>query len=396
MRILQHAGLLSNVPYVRTVEIVGLDTLCKISGVQYDAFELPEAALNIYSRTLSQITERVGLAHLRDVDLIPHPSWKICSDDRYLVDEISHSSKHAVHGMESWTNWNSRVDIRYGSQHVQVEDDDSTYFLLGGDTNHYHWVLNFVPRLLILELAIQKGKAPPNCSLLVPDQLNETALGLLEALGYGAERITRVAPGQVLRFKELLVPSFFPTFELSPNVFCWYREKLQQRRKRSTPKRRVVISRGDLGNITQRRRVMNEAAVVEGLAPLGFESFNLGHLSLQEQIDLFLDAEFVVGPHGAGFANMAFCQPGTRAIVFENSWNHTFMVDMINIAAGRAEVMVCEDVVREDVESEYAGNAEILNELKRNRDMVVNVDALRARVTALIEGLALPDSGSCR
>ncbi len=36
-----------------------------------------------------------------------------------------------------------------------------------------------------------------------------------------------------------------------------------------------------------------------------------GALSLGEQIDLFRAARAVIGPHGAGLSNVAFCEPGT-------------------------------------------------------------------------------------
>ena len=33
-----------------------------------------------------------------------------------------------------------------------------------------------------------------------------------------------------------------------------------------------------------------------------------------EQVELFYNAECIVGLHGGGFANIAFCKPGTKVI----------------------------------------------------------------------------------
>jgi capsular polysaccharide biosynthesis protein len=46
----------------------------------------------------------------------------------------------------------------------------------------------------------------------------------------------------------------------------------------------------------------------------GFSTHMLEDLSFDEQITLFSQAEFVVAPHGAGLANLLFCQPGTKVL----------------------------------------------------------------------------------
>ena len=35
---------------------------------------------------------------------------------------------------------------------------------------------------------------------------------------------------------------------------------------------------------------------------------------MREQILLFQSADFIIGPHGAGLANLLFCEPGTKVI----------------------------------------------------------------------------------
>ena len=41
-------------------------------------------------------------------------------------------------------------------------------------------------------------------------------------------------------------------------------------------------------------------------------------MKFSEQVDLFCNAEHIVGLHGAGLANIVFCQPGTRVIELTN------------------------------------------------------------------------------
>ena len=45
-----------------------------------------------------------------------------------------------------------------------------------------------------------------------------------------------------------------------------------------------------------------------------FTKYKVGQLSFEEQIYLFHNAKIIVGPHGAAFTNLVFCQPNTNVI----------------------------------------------------------------------------------
>jgi len=62
------------------------------------------------------------------------------------------------------------------------------------------------------------------------------------------------------------------------------------------------------------RRVLNGDALEDCLREFGFTSIALEELALVEQAALFARAEAVIGPHGAGFTNVIFCDPGTRIL----------------------------------------------------------------------------------
>ena len=50
------------------------------------------------------------------------------------------------------------------------------------------------------------------------------------------------------------------------------------------------------------------------LAKLDFTFVKLGELTFTKQIEVFNNANLILGLHGAGFANIAFCKPGTKII----------------------------------------------------------------------------------
>lgn len=73
---------------------------------------------------------------------------------------------------------------------------------------------------------------------------------------------------------------------------------------------RIYVSRAQ----ARRRRVVNEAEVITALTARGYLCVELERLTWAEQIAVFRRAKIVVAPHGAGLANTAFCEPGTRVV----------------------------------------------------------------------------------
>lgn len=65
-----------------------------------------------------------------------------------------------------------------------------------------------------------------------------------------------------------------------------------------------------------RRAVANEAALECRLVELGFEVLDPATCCLEAQARAFARADGVLGAHGAGLANVAFCRPGTRVMEF--------------------------------------------------------------------------------
>ena len=57
---------------------------------------------------------------------------------------------------------------------------------------------------------------------------------------------------------------------------------------------------------------MNE--IKSFLKSKGFKIFKLSNLDFKEQINIFNNAEIIIGPHGAGFANLVFCKKNTKVI----------------------------------------------------------------------------------
>lgn len=80
-------------------------------------------------------------------------------------------------------------------------------------------------------------------------------------------------------------------------------EKLRPQRSRQQGKR-IYISRSKRGL----RSILNEDLLMEFLSQYGFKKFCLETMSMAEKIELFYDAEYVIGAYGAGMANLVFSE----------------------------------------------------------------------------------------
>jgi len=72
------------------------------------------------------------------------------------------------------------------------------------------------------------------------------------------------------------------------------------------PRKRIYISRAG------RRRIVNEPEVITLLQTYGFTIIIDKPRSVIEQVRIYQNAEFIIGPHGASFSNIIWCQRGTH------------------------------------------------------------------------------------
>ncbi|MFQ3613575.1 MAG: glycosyltransferase 61 family protein [Cyanobacteriota bacterium] len=182
-----------------------------------------------------------------------------------------------------------------------------------GAVNYFHWMVDILPALDILRRAGILSSPIP--ILIHGYQGKPFQQQTLATLGIPSERILSFEPlgGSHVQAQTLIVPSTAgPVGCLTPQslqVLQRLAQSVQPSLSHSYP-RRIYISRGS----ARWRRVINEAEVLAALQPWDFVSVQLETLSLQEQIALMQGAEAVIGIHGAGLTNLAFCRPHTLVV----------------------------------------------------------------------------------
>lgn len=184
--------------------------------------------------------------------------------------------------------------------------DVETGFLLYNfwSKGFFHWHFdNLIQLRGVEQFESQTGTKP---SLIVSPNLSSWQLETLEIMGFDEDDLVpwNSPTGRVDQL--VVVTNQRPR----PQAVRWLRDALELPDSSSSDENRIYVSRAD----AKRRRVLNEEAVVECLDEYGFTRFVPGEHSIREQIATMSNAEVVVGPHGAGLANLLHCPEETKVL----------------------------------------------------------------------------------
>lgn len=194
--------------------------------------------------------------------------------------------------------------------------------------NYYHFLVNALPSLFAADTFSQIDKAVP---VIVPKSaLSKSTLLSALAIVAGDRPVFAWDEKVQLDVSEAFVVDPPPVYdtplsrELSHrrplachiSVMRDYRDAILSRTSEepfgAVPAERVFLARpqGD-------RKSPNRAEIVRVAERHGFAVVEPQKLSFEEQVQLFRQARIIVGPGGAAFTNILFCQPGAVSALWK-------------------------------------------------------------------------------
>jgi hypothetical protein len=230
------------------------------------------------------------------------------------------------------------LDPRRGTREL----DTTETVVIGANqaaANYYHWLMQSLPAI---DHSLRMLGAE-NCILALPPlaPFQEESLALL---GYADVPRVTLERHTLYRFRRAVYCGYLHGAAedfLSPSCLGVL-ERLAGGVEPIPPAfERLYISRLD----SNQRVVRNESDVRRMMESFGFCTLVLGLLPLRTQIGLFRGAQIVVGVHGAGMANLAFCRPGTTVLELIQSTYPVLFMNRIAQARGlryHAECFECE------------------------------------------------------
>jgi capsular polysaccharide biosynthesis protein len=185
----------------------------------------------------------------------------------------------------------------------------------GGNNNYWHWVFDVLPRIFLYE----KFYSLKNLDkILVPNLKEKFQIETLSDLGIKNKIIINANYYRHIKAKELYATSH-PNISNLERVPYWIIVSLRDRfikMKNQTNKfDKIYIDRADSkSNVKSFRKIINEKEIINFLISKGFKIIKLSEFSFLEQVSIFNNAKYIIGLHGAGFANLVFCKKNTNIL----------------------------------------------------------------------------------
>jgi len=202
--------------------------------------------------------------------------------------------------------------------HVDVHTDQvlvAASFLDAASTNYAHWLTEVLPRIVAFCTLEQFSHIP----IMIDAGLHENILESLSMIVGSTREVITVPAGNAVSVGTLFVTSVAGYVPFMPRekgrdigshgMFSAVALKLMRETifnhvdslpSKNFP-RKIYLTRGK-----RYRSVSNEDSLKKCLANVGFESIELASLTFRQQVALLRNAEIVIGPTGAGMANLLF------------------------------------------------------------------------------------------
>ena len=186
-------------------------------------------------------------------------------------------------------------------------DGDALWVVDNWSTGYFHWLADALPRLFLVRQHLK------DWTLLLPHEARTLPFVEPSLAPFGVGRVRYAGKSEVLRCRRLFVPTHAaPPGHFNDAVIGGVRQVLVAAYGTSgdAGADRLYISRG----AARRRRVSNEADVLDVLHRFGFRVLHAESCRFEEQVRAASAARFMVSSHGAGLTNMLFMRPGSYVL----------------------------------------------------------------------------------
>ena len=195
----------------------------------------------------------------------------------------------------------------------------------GGNSNYWHWLYDVLPRLKLCE---KIKKIEEIDYFVLPSLEKKFQIETLELLNINKKKMLSSEKFRHLKAKELIVTDHPYVFTNNSHkdaqnipqwTSIWLKEKflLNSKIKKTIYPKKIFIDRNDSKSSSLKvRSIINEQEIKNFLLKEDFTFVRFHELTFIDQVHYFNNADYIVGLHGAGFANISFCRAGTKIMEF--------------------------------------------------------------------------------
>ena len=216
------------------------------------------------------------------------------------------------------------ITLQIGTPRILKKIKGKVFSLLSGGaakTNYFHWLFEVLPKLAILN----KSEKIENIDyFLLPSIKMDHQLETFDLLDIPHKKLLDSNTYKHIFCDELYVVDH--PFRLTNNtvydtqnipfwIFDWVRKNFLKFKSSKSFPEKIFIERSK--SISTHRNIKNKDEVYKILKENNFDFVKPENYGIKDQIQMFYSAKKIVGLHGAGFANICFCNPKTEIIEFK-------------------------------------------------------------------------------
>lgn len=288
-----------------------------ISAIQYfiERFDILDAPYqytvdyHIDAPRKTFITNPTFMAEFHDCTT--HSLPLLITNENHLITShiwpLLHNTKYKpkkTHGL--WSAWGENIDISLSAPAKKFEEEYKYVWLPIDElsaNNAWHIWIDVISKFRLMEKKFSHKYTDFIYVLSNSSEYFDRVAGEL----FPELRYYVMPKNTTWKFAHLLVPSMSNHEDgvTVPEMPKWLRHKFGQKIE---PTRKIFISRED----APARKLINAEEVFMALQ--GWETVTLSGMITQKQIELFSGASHVISTHGAGLANLLWCQAGTKII----------------------------------------------------------------------------------
>ena len=234
--------------------------------------------------------------------------------------------------------------LRFDENSAHDEWEAPILFLGGSASfNYYHWLIEILPKLFALDastlayLNIEKVLVPPG--VLANNNLKNALEQVVRLKKFNIKIIS--GGNNFSRFREVYYVNSFNNVlinawdkkslaidsHFSQELLVDYARLLKQENiKLVMPRRKIFILRKEESVSSYNKRRYNQEDIFAIAKKFGFSGVYLEDLSFSEQVNTFASATHIIGPSGAAWANIIFCDDACLALSWLSALSKDFSV----------------------------------------------------------------------
>ena len=257
----------------------------------------------------NNIDNKLLFTELNNVYLYPG-LWSVISNDYFIFADFERYLSKYKHDIEIIKRQN---EIKKNLQ--LISQIKGTYYLFGAEENYWHFLIDFIPRLVCLKYLSHR-----RIKVIVSDKLPEKFFHFISKvvtlLNIPKIVFLKINQNNLVYSFEKLIFSSRPSISYASNFLNQiFKDNIVK-----TKKKNLYVKRGN----TIRRKVLNEDEIIHFVKKYDYDIVDCFDLDIEEQIKIFSEAKNIIIPSGASMANLMFTPDNINVVEIRSNLDGDF------------------------------------------------------------------------